>query len=113
MCCCRSKIAKCLITTFSVGTILGGLTIVALGFWLILNADSLLGSSSNDDGTVSFGDLAKRVTIVSAIIGGVAIVFGIIGILVAKTQKTVGICLFGFLSFIMMGIISVSAYALI
>ena len=48
MCCCRSKIAKCLITTFSIGTIFGGLAIGGLGFWLILNADSLLGSSVNE-----------------------------------------------------------------
>ena len=108
MCCCRSKIAKCLITTFSVGTILGGLTIGGLGFWFILDVDSLLGLSSNE-----FGELAKRITIVAAIIGLVAIVFGIIGIFVAKTQKTVGICLFGFLSFVMTALVSIAAYALI
>ena len=49
----------------------------------------------------------------AVIIGAVAIIFGIIGILVAKTQKTVGICLFGFLSFVMTAVISVAAYALI
>ena len=113
MCCCRSKIAKCLITTFSVGTILGGLTIGGLAFWLVLNVDSMLGASSNKGETVSFGDVAIRMTIVSASIGGAAILFGIIGIVVAKTQKTVGICLFGFLSFVMTALVSLAAYALI
>jgi len=108
MCCCRSKIAKCLITTFAVGVILGGLTIIGLGFWLILNAGTVLGDTDN-----SIGEIAKRVTIVSAIVGGVAICFGILAILVTRTQKTWGICLFGFVSAVMTTVMAAAAYALL
>lgn len=73
-----------MISTFSVFTILGGLSIIVIGFWLILDTDSLIGDTSNTSEGVTLGDVAKRITTGAAIVGGVAILFGILGILVAK-----------------------------
>ena len=113
MCCCRSKIAKCIISTFSILTIFGGLAIIGVGFWLILTADNIIGDETNTSGTISLGEVTKRITIVAAIIGGVAILFGILGILVAKIQKTACICLFGFLSAVITAVMSLAAYTMI
>ena len=113
MCCCRSSIAKCLVAFFSVLTILGGATILAIGFWLLLSADDLIGASSDSSEVVTLGDVAKRITAGSAIVGFAAIIFGIVGILVSSVQKTVCVSLFGFLSSFMFLAVSVAAYAMI
>ena len=106
-------ISKCIVSTFSILTILGGLAIISVGYWLILSADSLIGDATTSGETISLGDVAKRITIVAAIIGGVAILFGILGILVAQIQKSACICLFGFLSLLITVILSISSYAMI
>jgi len=114
MCCCRTNIAKCIVTTSSVFTILGGVVIIIISLWLLLNADSTLGFSSDTKGfDVTLGDVAKRIVAASAIVGIVAILYGIMGTLVARMEKTICICLFGFLSSIMLVGFAAAAYAMI
>ena len=113
MCCCGSKIAKCMVTTFSIGTILGGLSVIGLGLFLIYNTDSLIGSQPSDEETMTLGELAKQIVMASYIVGAVAVLFGMLGVLVAYTQKTIGICLFGFLSFFLAITMGIASYVVI
>ena len=105
--------AKCLVTTFSVATILGGLTVIGLGLWLIYNTDSLIGSQSSDDSSMTLSEMAKNITVVAYIVGAVAVLFGIIGVLVSYTQKTLAICLYGFISFFLAISLGIASYVVI
>ena len=86
---------------------------IGLGLYLIYNTDNLIGSQSSDEDTMTLGELAKQITIVAYVIGAIAVLFGIIGVLVAYTQKTLGICLFGFLSFFLAISMGIASYVVI
>ena len=105
--------AKCLVTTFSVATILGGLSVIGLGLWLIYSTDSLIGSQSNDEDSLTLSEMAKNITVVAYIVGAVAVLFGIIGVLVSYTQKTLAICLYGFISFFLAISMGIASYIVI
>ena len=76
MCCFRTRIAKILIVTFSIATILGGLTMIALT-WYFMTDKGLNSQEGLKDGT-------QKIAVITGVAGATAIIYGLLGFATAK-----------------------------
>jgi hypothetical protein len=92
--CWRSSISKKIVVTFSILAMCGGLALVGLTLYFIQDR-TLFGQNQIKSGT-------SIVAIITGIAGGVAVIYGLLGVLTARVHRLFCVCSFGLLSIIVL-----------
>jgi hypothetical protein len=103
MCCFKSKVAKPLVVTFSVLTVLGALFIIGFCFAFLQH------EAFHDDGLKT---ASQRIVVFSGLTACVSIIFGFFGICAAKIQRVFCVCSFGVLSVLLLTVYAIISFTL-